>query len=237
MKTRTIYAAGLLALLALACVGASQPQQEDTQDTVTLQAAMASVGTADVGLFGHSVYARRAGHPAVRPGPAGRRVGRGRIRRAAACDMAHGRSVHGARATRWRRADHPRPALDRSCRLRGLRKNEHRRLDTARCAQGQDGNYMNTRLPTSAELMADDRAAIDRAIRPLPTIRVQHGMFGGGVHPQIPVTVMHLDFSLPKGHHVIGGQLYRETFDPDELQRITYADGTHPTACALIPVA
>ena len=64
----------------------------------------------------------------------------------------------------------------------------------------------------------------------------QQGTFGGEKHPKIPVRVINLDFSLPKGHHVIGGKLYRETFDWKELQSITYPDGTKPTACALIPV-
>ena len=67
MMTRPICTAGLLAILALACVGASQPQQEDTQDTVTLQAAMESVGTADVELFGHSVARAAPGIPPFDP--------------------------------------------------------------------------------------------------------------------------------------------------------------------------
>ena len=62
------------------------------------------------------------------------------------------------------------------------------------------------------------------------------GTFGGGEHPLIPVSVTILDFTLPEGHCIIAGKLYRETFDPEELQRITYQDGSHPTACALVLV-
>ena len=64
----------------------------------------------------------------------------------------------------------------------------------------------------------------------------QTGYFGGGDYPVIPATVTILDFSVPDGHHVIDGKLYRTTYDPDELRRITYPDGSHPTACALVPV-
>ena len=70
----------------------------------------------------------------------------------------------------------------------------------------------------------------------IPTATEKQGFFGGGKYPTIPVTVRVVDFSIPKGHHVIGGQLYRETFDPEELQRIQYPDGSRPTACALVPV-
>ena len=90
--------------------------------------------------------------------------------------------------------------------------------------------------PLSTDIMAEDRASLAKSIRPSPTVTECKGTFGGGEHPLIPATVMILDFSIPKGHHVIGGRLYRETFDWEELQRITYADGSHPTACALVPV-
>ena len=69
-----------------------------------------------------------------------------------------------------------------------------------------------------------------------PTVTSKQGYFGGGGYPQVPVEVKIVDFSLPAGHHVIGGKLYRETFDPKELQRIIYPDGSRPTACALVPV-
>ena len=69
-----------------------------------------------------------------------------------------------------------------------------------------------------------------------PTVTEEQGTAGGGEYPLIPFTVRHFHLNIPKGHHVIGGRLYRETFDPEELLRITYSDGSHPTACALVPV-
>ena len=69
-----------------------------------------------------------------------------------------------------------------------------------------------------------------------PTVTVKQGFFGGGNYPEVPATVRIVDFSIPDGHHLIGGQLYRETFDPLELQGIFYPDGSRPTGCALVPV-
>ena len=71
---------------------------------------------------------------------------------------------------------------------------------------------------------------------PAPKQTEIQGFFGGGNHPQVPVTIKIIDLSIPEGHHVIGGKLYRETFDWKELQRIVYVDGSKPTACALVPV-
>ena len=69
-----------------------------------------------------------------------------------------------------------------------------------------------------------------------PRVIEEEGYFGGGDYPIIPAIVKILDFSIPEGHHVIGGKLYRETYDPKELQNIIYQDGTRPTACALVLV-
>ena len=69
-----------------------------------------------------------------------------------------------------------------------------------------------------------------------PTFTELQGTFGGGKYPIVPCTVKILDFSLPEGHHIIGGKLYRETFDPKELQRMILPDGSGPTSCALVPV-
>ena len=69
-----------------------------------------------------------------------------------------------------------------------------------------------------------------------PRVITQTGYFGGGKYPKIPVTVKILDFSLPEGHCVIGGREYRTVYDPRELERIVYPDGSRPTACALVPV-
>ena len=69
-----------------------------------------------------------------------------------------------------------------------------------------------------------------------PTVTEETGTAGGVDYPLIPFTVVNFHLNIPKGHHVIGGRLYRETFDPEELQRIVYSDGTHPTACALVSV-
>ena len=69
-----------------------------------------------------------------------------------------------------------------------------------------------------------------------PTITQKQGLFGGGAHPEVPVTVKILDFTIPKDHVVINGHLYRWIFDPDELQNIVFPDGSRPTACALVPV-
>ena len=69
-----------------------------------------------------------------------------------------------------------------------------------------------------------------------PTVSIKDGRFGGGNYPEVPVTVRIVDFSLPEGHHLIGGQMYRMTYDPDELQRIEYPDGSRPTCCALVAV-
>ena len=73
-------------------------------------------------------------------------------------------------------------------------------------------------------------------MRHTPTVEVKHGHFGGGDHPEVPVTVRILDFSIPEGHHVIDGRLYRMTYDPKELAEIVYSDGSRPTACALVAV-
>ena len=68
------------------------------------------------------------------------------------------------------------------------------------------------------------------------TVTKQSGTFGGGKYPLIPTTVLNIDLSIPKDHHVIDGKLYRTIYDWKSLQRITYPDGSHPTTCALVPV-
>ena len=45
-----------------------------------------------------------------------------------------------------------------------------------------------------------------------------------------------VDFLIPQGHDVISGKLYRMIYDWESLQAITYPDGSHPTACAMVPV-
>lgn len=60
--------------------------------------------------------------------------------------------------------------------------------------------------------------------------------FGGGRFKTIPATVKIVDFSVPEGHIMLGGVLYRVTHDPKELEAIRYPDGSRPTACALVPV-
>ena len=54
----------------------------------------------------------------------------------------------------------------------------------------------------------------------------------------MPAEVKIVDFSIPEGHHVIDGKLYRWAYDWKTLQDITYPDGSHPTTCALalVPV-
>ena len=47
-----------------------------------------------------------------------------------------------------------------------------------------------------------------------PKVTKLQGTFSGGKYPIVPCTIRILDFSLPKGNYVIGGKLYRETFDP-----------------------
>ena len=69
-----------------------------------------------------------------------------------------------------------------------------------------------------------------------PSVTVAEGSFGGGDHPTIPVTVRIVDLSIPDGHILVGGRLYRMTHDPEELQRIVYPDGSRPTACAYVSV-
>ena len=49
------------------CVAEVASEAPDDTDTVTLQEAMASIGAADVELFGHSIGKGRSGYPAVRP--------------------------------------------------------------------------------------------------------------------------------------------------------------------------
>ena len=70
----------------------------------------------------------------------------------------------------------------------------------------------------------------------MATATVTKGTFGGGRYPAVSVNVLLIDCTIPEGHHLIGGQLYRETFDWRELREITLPDGSHPTACALVPV-
>ena len=69
-----------------------------------------------------------------------------------------------------------------------------------------------------------------------PKVTILEGTFGGGNYPLVPATVRIVDFSIPEGHHIIAGKLYRTTFDWKELRQITLPDGSHPTACALVPV-
>ena len=45
----------------------SQPRRQPTPTPLTLQEAMASIGAADVELFGHSIGKGRSGDPPVRP--------------------------------------------------------------------------------------------------------------------------------------------------------------------------
>ena len=73
-------------------------------------------------------------------------------------------------------------------------------------------------------------------MRLIPTVTEKQGTFGGGKHPRVPAKIRVVDFSIPEGHHVIDGKLYRAVYDWETLQRIVYPDGSHPTACALVPV-
>lgn len=68
------------------------------------------------------------------------------------------------------------------------------------------------------------------------TVTEKQGYFGGGDHPHVPARVRIVYFSIPEGCHVIDGKLYRIADDWETLQRITYPDGSHPTACAFVPV-
>ncbi len=70
----------------------------------------------------------------------------------------------------------------------------------------------------------------------MPTCTEKSGSVGGGQHPTVPVTAKILDFTIPDGHHVIDGKLYRMTFDAAELENIVFPDGSRPTACALVLV-
>ena len=78
-----------------------------------------------------------------------------------------------------------------------------------------------------------DRAGLPAMIG---TVTERQGVVGGGKYSAVPVTVRIVDFAIPAGHHLIGGVLYRETFDWRELQAMTMPDGSHPTACALVEV-
>ena len=69
-----------------------------------------------------------------------------------------------------------------------------------------------------------------------PTVTRLRGTFGGGDFPVIPAVVQIIDFSIPKGHHLIDGKLYRCVTDPKELESIRYPDGSRPTASALVEV-
>ena len=62
------------------------------------------------------------------------------------------------------------------------------------------------------------------------------GYFGGGDYPQVTCTVKIVNLELPPDHHMIDGVLYRMTYDPVELAKIVYPDGSRLTACAFVPV-
>ena len=119
-----------LAFAALGCGAAVVTEAQDEADTVTLEQAMESVGTADVELFSHSVARAAPGIPPFDPDLPADVWDAVEADVRATRDVAHRRSLYRPRAAGWRRAHHRWAEPGRSDRLRGLIMKRHLLIGT-----------------------------------------------------------------------------------------------------------